>query len=107
MVVRWVRQSRNHWFDAAYMQRFPDDYLANRTTSISAAELTKLNTAVPGYRTSLPYGPNSTYSFKSCLDVCPIDMRGVHVTPTVAGNPALDVDRGSFSCVATDVTACR
>ena len=96
-----------NWFDAAYMQRFPDDYLANRTTSISAAELAKLNAAVPGYRPSLPYGPGSTYSFKSCLDVCPIDMRGVHVTPTVAGNPVLDVDRGSFSCVATDVTECR
>lgn len=96
-----------NWFDSAYMQRFPDDYLSNRTTAISAAELTRLNTAVPGYRPSLPYGPDSTYSFKSCLDVCPIEMRGVHVTPTVAGNPALDVDRGTFSCVATDVTECR
>jgi hypothetical protein len=96
-----------NWFDAAYMQRFPDEYSANATTSISAAELAKLNTPVPGYRPRTPYGPTSTFNAKSCLDVCPIQMRGVSVTATVPGGPQLSVDRDSFSCVATDVTECR
>jgi hypothetical protein len=96
-----------NWFDAAYMQRFPDDYNTNPSTSVSAAELAGQNTAVPGYRPSAPYGPGSTFAFKSCLDVCPIHMRGVSVTATVAGSPSLAVDRGTFSCVATDVTECR
>ena len=95
-----------NWFDGAYMQRFPDDYSTNPSTSISAAELTKLDTPAPGYRPSLPYGAGSTYSAKSCLDVCPIHMTGVHVTATVPGGPSLSVDRGTFSCVATDVTEC-
>jgi hypothetical protein len=59
-----------------------------------------------GYRPSAPYGPAGTYSAKSCLDVCPIKMRGVNVTATVAGGPSLSVDHGTFSCVATDVTEC-
>jgi polygalacturonase len=96
-----------NWFDSAYMQRFPDAYSANPTTFISASELAKLNTPAPGYRPSTPYGATSTYDFKSCLDVCPIKMRGVSVTPTVAGGPALAVDHGTFSCVATDVTECH
>lgn len=95
-----------NWFDSAYMQRFPDDYSANPTTSVSAAELTRLDTPAPGYRPSAPYGPAGTYSAKSCLDVCPIKMRGVNVTATVAGGPSLSVDHGTFSCVATDVTEC-
>ena len=95
-----------NWFDSAYMQRFPDTYNANPSTSISAAELTTLDTAVPGYQPSTPYGPDSTYSFKSCLDVCPIHMHGVSVTATVPGGPSLAVDRGTFSCVVTDVTEC-
>jgi polygalacturonase len=96
-----------NWFDSAYMQRFPDDYTSNPTTSLSAAELTRLDTPVPGYRPSAPYGPTSTYQFKSCLDVCPIHMRNVSVTATVAGGPSLSVDHGTFSCVNTDVTECR
>jgi polygalacturonase len=96
-----------NWFDSAYMQRFPDTYNANTTTSISASQLARLNTPVPGYQPSMPYGPDSTYSFKSCLDVCPIHMTDVNVTATVAGGPALSVDHGTFSCVATDVTACN
>src|SRR5215831_8318508 len=64
-----------NWFDPAYMTRFPDTYNTNTSTAVSAAELTKLDTAVPGYRPSQPYGADSTYSFKSCLDVCPIEMR--------------------------------
>jgi hypothetical protein len=47
-----------------------------------------------------------TYSFKSCLDVCPIHMRGVEVIATVAGGPSMAVDHGTFSCVMTDVTEC-
>jgi hypothetical protein len=96
-----------NWFDSAYMQRFPDDYLGNRTTSISAGQLTVLDTPVPGYRPSMPYGPGSTYSAKSCLDVCPISMTNVSVTATVAGGPSLAMDHGTFSCVATDVTECN
>lgn len=96
-----------NWFDPAYMQRFPDSYSANATTFVSASELANLDTAVPGYRPSDPYGAASTYNFKSCLDVCPIKMRGVNVTSTVAGGPSLSVDRGTFSCVATDVTECK
>jgi len=96
-----------NWFDSAYMQRFPDDYSANATTAISAAELGKLDTPVPGYRPSNPYGPTSTYNAKSCLDVCPIHMKGVRVTATVAGGPSLAVDRGTFACVATDVAECH
>jgi len=96
-----------NWFDSAYMQRFPDEYSTNPTTLLSAAELAKLNTAVPGYRPSLPYGPSSVFNAKSCLDVCPIRMRGVSVTATVAGGPSLSVDRGTFSCVATDVRECN
>jgi hypothetical protein len=96
-----------NWFDSAYMTRFPDNYNTNTSTSVSAAELTKLDTAVPGYRPSQPYGPDSTYSFKSCLDVCPIEMRGVSVTATSTASPSLAVDRGTFSCVLTDVTACH
>jgi len=96
-----------NWFDSAYMQRFPDTYNTNTTTSISASQLARLNTPVPGYQPSMPYGPDSTYSFKSCLDVCPIHMTDVNVTATVAGGPALSVDHGTFSCVATDVTACN
>jgi polygalacturonase len=95
-----------NWFDPAYMQRFPDDYLANPSTFISAAELAKLDTRVPGYRPAPPYGPTSTYNAKSCLDVCPIKMTGVRVTATVPGGPSLAVDRGSFSCVSSDVTEC-
>jgi len=95
-----------NWFDSAYMQRFPDDYNTNPSTFISAAELTRLDTPAPGYRPSAPYGAASSYNFKSCLDVCPIHMRGVQVTATVAGGPSLAVDRGTFSCVATDVTEC-
>jgi polygalacturonase len=96
-----------NWFDPAYMQRFPDNYNTNPSTSVSAAELVRLDTAVPGYRPSAPYGPDSTFGFKSCLDVCPIEMRGVSVTATAPGAPSLAVDRGTFSCVATDVTECR
>jgi len=96
-----------NWFDAAYMQRFPDDYTANPSTAISATELAKLTTPVPGHRPSAPYGAGSTYNAKSCLDVCPIRMTDVTVTATVPGGPSLSVDRGSFSCVATDVTECR
>jgi polygalacturonase len=96
-----------NWFDSAYMQRFPDSYAANATTAVSAAELAKLNTPAPGYQPSAPYGPASTYSFKSCLDVCPIQMTGVHVSATVAGGPSLAVDQGSFACVATDVAECH
>jgi polygalacturonase len=96
-----------NWFDSAYMQRFPDEYTTNPTTFISAAELAELNTRVPGYRPQAPYGPTSTYNAKSCLDVCPIQMRGVNVTATVPGGPSLSVHRGNFSCVATDVTECR
>jgi polygalacturonase len=96
-----------NWFDSAYMQRFPDEYTTNPTTFISAAELAELNTRVPGYRPQAPYGPTSTYNAKSCLDVCPIQMRGVNVTATVPGGPSLSVQRGTFSCVATDVTECR
>ena len=96
-----------NWFDSSYMQRFPDTYNTNPTTSISASQLETLNTPVPGYRPSMPYGPGSTYSHKSCLDVCPIRMTGVHVTATVPGGPSLSVDRGTFSCVATDVTQCN
>ena len=66
-----------------------------------------LDTAVPGYQPSAPYGPDGAYGFKSCLDVCPIEMRGVSVTATASGAPSLAVDRGTFSCVATDVTECR
>jgi hypothetical protein len=62
---------------------------------------------VPGYQPRAPYGADSAYRFKSCLDVCPIDMRGVNVTATVPGGPSLAVDHGAFSCVATDVTECR
>src|SRR4029079_7287793 len=65
-----------NWFDSAYMQRFPDTYNGNTTTSVSAAELAKLNTPAPGYQPSMPYGAGSTFSAKSCLDVCPIDMTG-------------------------------
>src|SRR5262249_43863354 len=50
-----------NWFDAAYMQRFPDDYNTNPSTSVSAAELARQNTAAPGYRPSAPYGPGSTF----------------------------------------------
>jgi len=89
------------------MQRFPDTYSTNATTLISDAELTELNTPVAGYQPSTPYGPSSTYSFKSCLDVCPIQMSGVNVTATVAGGPSLSVDHGTFSCVTTDVTECN
>jgi hypothetical protein len=89
------------------MQRFPDTYTANTTSLVSAAELTKLNTPAAGYQPSTPYGATSTYNFKSCLDVCPIDMRGVNVTATVPGGPSLSVDRGTFSCVMTDVTECH
>ena len=96
-----------NWFDSAYMGRFPDTYGGNATTAVTDAELARLDTAVPGYRPSLPYGAGSTYNFKSCLDVCPIQMTGVHVTATVPGGPSLAVDRGTFSCVATDVTECR
>jgi polygalacturonase len=96
-----------NWFDSAYMQRFPDEYTTNPTTFISAAKLAELNTRVPGYRPQAPYGPTSTYNAKSCLDVCPIEMRGVNVTATVPGGPSLSVHRGNFSCVATDVTECR
>lgn len=96
-----------NWFDAAYMQRFPDIYAGNATTLISAAELAALDTAVSGYQPSPPYGPDSTYQFKSCLDVCPIQMTGVNVTATVAGGPSLSVDHGTFSCVQTDVTECQ
>jgi polygalacturonase len=95
-----------NWFDSAYMQRFPDDYLSNPSTAISAAELAKLDTAVPGYRPSQPYGASSTYNFKSCLDVCPIKMTGVHVTATVPGGPSVAVDHGTFSCVSSSVTEC-
>jgi polygalacturonase len=97
-----------NWFDSSFMQRFPDTYNANTTTSLSAAQLAKLNTPVPGYyQPSMPYGADSTYSFKTCLDVCPIQMTNVNVTGTVAGNPALRVEQGTFSCVATDVTQCN
>jgi polygalacturonase len=96
-----------NWFDSAYMQRFPAEYSANATTLVSDAELAKLDTPVPGYQPSTPYGPGSTYNVKSCLDVCPIHMSGVHVTATVAGAPSLSVDRGTFSCVTTDVTECH
>jgi polygalacturonase len=95
-----------NWFDSSFMRRFPDDYVANSTTFISAAELAKLNTRVPRYRPSTPYGAHSTYNAKSCLDVCPIHMSDVNVTATVPGGPSLSVDRGSFSCVLTDVTEC-
>jgi len=96
-----------NWFDSAYMQRFPDDYTTNSSTFISAAELAKLNTPAPGYRPSAPYGASSTFNAKSCLDVCPIKMRNVSVTATVPGSPSLSVDRGTFSCVTTDVAECR
>jgi hypothetical protein len=96
-----------NWFDAAYMQRFPDTYNANPSTAISAAELAVQNTAVPGYTPSAPYGPSSAFDFKTCLDVCPIHMTNVHVTATVPGGPSLDVGSGTFSCVATDVTQCQ
>jgi polygalacturonase len=96
-----------NWFDSAYMQRFPDTYSANPTTSITDTELTRLDTPVPGYRPSNPYGSGSTFNAKTCLDVCPIHMRGVTVTATVPGSPSLAVDRGTFSCVLTDVTECR
>jgi polygalacturonase len=96
-----------NWFDAAFMRRFPDDYSANATTAVSAAELALLNTPAPGYEPSTPYGAASTYAWKSCLDVCPIDMTGVNVTATVAGGPSLSVDHGTFSCVVTDVTECN
>lgn len=96
-----------NWFDPAYMQRFPAEYAGNATTLVSATELAALDTPVPGYRPSTPYGPGSTFNAKSCLDVCPIHMRGVQVTATVAGGPSLSIDRGTFSCVATDVTECR
>src|SRR6185503_11117061 len=98
----------NTWnfFDSSYMQRFPDTYNTNSTTSVSASQLARQNTAVPGYRPSMPYGTDSAYSWKSCLDVCPIQMTGVNVTATVAGGPSLSVDHGTFSCVATDVTEC-
>lgn len=96
-----------NWFDSAYMQRFPDDYSTNPTTAISAAELARLNTPAAGYQPSAPYGPTSTFNTKSCLDVCPIHMSGVSVTATVAGGPSLSVDRGTFSCVVTDVAECN
>jgi polygalacturonase len=96
-----------NWFDSAYMQRFPDTYSTNATTLVSDAELAKLNTSVAGYQPSTPYGPTSTYNFKSCLDVCPIQMTGVNVTATVAASPPLSVGDGTFSCVMTDVTACN
>jgi hypothetical protein len=96
-----------NWFDSAYMQRFPDDYNANPTTVVSASELARMNTPAPGYRPSFPYGAGSTYNVKSCLDVCPIKMSGVNVTATVPGGPSLSVDRGTFSCVASDVTECN
>jgi polygalacturonase len=96
-----------NWFDAAYMQRFPDTYSTNPTTSLSAAELAVLNTPAPGYKPSPPYGPTSTFNAKSCLDVCPIKMKGVSVTATVPGGPSLSVDHGTFSCVATDVAECN
>jgi polygalacturonase len=96
-----------NWFDSAYMQRFPDTYNTNATTAISPAELVTLNTAVSGYQPSNPYGTDSTFQFKSCLDVCPIQMTGVNVTATVAGGPSLSVDNGTFSCVMTDVTECH
>jgi polygalacturonase len=96
-----------NWFDSAYMQRFPDDYNANPTTLVSAAELARMNTPAPGYRPSFPYGADSTFNAKSCLDVCPIKMTGVSVTATVPGGPSLSVDRGTFSCVATDVAECN
>ena len=99
----------NTWnfFDSSYMQRFPDTYNTNTTTSVSASQLARQNTPVPGYQPSMPYGPGSTYSWKGCLDVCPIQMTGVNVTATVAGGPSLSVDHGTFSCIATDVTACN
>ena len=96
-----------NWFDSSYMQRFPDTYNGNATTSLSAAELAKLNTPAPGYQPSMPYGAGSTFSAKSCLDVCPIHMTGVNVTATVAGGPSLAVDHGTFSCVLTDVAECN
>jgi hypothetical protein len=96
-----------NWFDSAYMQRFPDTYNGNATTSVSAAELAKLNAPAPGYQPSMPYGAGSTFSAKSCLDVCPIQMTGVNVTATVAGGPSLAVDHGTFSCVVTDVAECN
>jgi len=86
-----------NWFDSAYMQRFPDDYSTNPTTSLSAAELAVLNTPAPGYKPSPPYGPTSTFNAKSCLDVCPIKMKGVSVTATVPGGPSLSVNKGTFS----------
>jgi hypothetical protein len=105
----FVITTDNTWnrFDSAYMQRFPAEYSANPTTLVSDADLAKLDTPVPGYQPSAPYGPGSTYNAKSCLDVCPIHMSGVHVTATVAGAPSLSVDRGTFSCVTTDVTECH
>jgi hypothetical protein len=96
-----------NWFDSAYMQRFPEEYSANPTTFVSAAELAKLNTPAPGYRPSAPYGAGSTYNAKSCLDVCPIRMTDVSVTATVPGGPSLSVDHGTFSCVTTDVAECN
>jgi hypothetical protein len=96
-----------NWFDSSYMQRFPDTYNGNATTSVSAAELAKLNTPAPGYRPSMPYGAGSTFAAQSCLDVCPIHMTGVNVTATVAGGPSLAVDHGTFSCVVTDVAECN
>ena len=96
-----------NWFDSAYMQRFPDTYSTNSTTLVTDAELAKLDTAVSGYQPSTPYGPDSTFKFKSCLDVCPIQMTGVNVTATVPGGPSLSVDSGTFSCVQTDVTECN
>lgn len=95
-----------NWFDSSFMRRFPDDYTANSSTFISDSQLAELNTPVPGYQPSTPYGPSSTYDFKSCLDVCPIKMKRVNVTATVPGGPSLSVNRGTFSCVASDVTVC-
>ena len=95
-----------NWFDAAYLQRFPDTYASNPTTFVSAEELDLLNTPTPDYQPGNPYGPGSTYRAKSCLDVCPIHMTGVQVTATAAGGPSLALDDGTFSCVVTDVTEC-
>jgi len=76
-------------------------------TFVSPAELAKLDTRVPGYQPSPPYGPGGTYDASSCLDVCPIKMTSVHVTATVPGDPSLATDHGTFSCVTSDVTECN
>jgi len=81
--------------DAVKFQTFDPTALA--TSSAPTAD----------YQPGNPYGPESTYRAKSCLDVCPIHMTGVQVTATAAGGPSLALDDGTFSCVVTDVTECR